>query len=138
MKLLLDANVLLDTALRRAPFAADSDRVIQWCQEHPHAGLVAWHSVANIYYFLRVAWTNAKAREFIADLLRFAIVAETGSAAVRQALSLPMSDFEDALQVAAALAGEADFIVTRDTRDFRQSPLRVMTPPQFLREMEIA
>ena len=138
MKLLLDANVLLDTALRRVPFAADSDRAIQWCQEHPRAALIAWHSVANIYYFLRISWTNAKARDFIADLLRFAIVTEAGNAAVKHALNLPMNDFEDALQVAAALAGGADFIVTRDTRDYRRSPLVAITPAQFLRKMEIS
>jgi len=137
VKLLLDANVLLDTALRRVPFAADSDRVIQWCQEHPHAGLVAWHSVANIYYFLRVAWTNAKAREFIADLLRFAIVAETGSAAVRQALSLPMSDFEDALQVAAAISSETDFIITRNAADYRGSVIPVLTPGDFRKRFAV-
>lgn len=138
MKLLLDANVLLDTALRRQPFAVDSDRVVIWCQENPHSALIAWHSVANLYYFLRAAWTDAKARGFIDDLLLFAIVPESGSMAVRQALTLPMSDFEDALQVAVGLTGGADYIITRDIRDFRRSPLQAMTPAQFLREISIA
>lgn len=135
MKLLLDADVLLDTALHREPFAADSDRVIQWCQETPHAALVAWHSLSNLYYLLRPSRADAGARGFIADLLRFAVVASGGSEAVRRALSLPLRDFEDALQVAAAISGGADFIVTRNLRDFGRSPLPAMTPSDFLRKV---
>jgi predicted nucleic acid-binding protein len=78
VKLLLDADVLLDTALRREPFAAESDRLIQWCQETPQAALVAWHSISNLYYLLRAAHSNAGAREFITDLMRFAVVAVAG------------------------------------------------------------
>jgi predicted nucleic acid-binding protein len=135
VKLLLDADVLLDTALRREPFAADSDRLIQWCQETPQAALVAWHSISNLYYLLHAAHSDAGAREFITDLMRFAVVASGGTEAVRQALTLPLRDFEDALQVAAALSGGADFIITRNIRDFGRSPLPVVTPSHFLRKI---
>lgn len=132
---MLDADVLLDTALRREPFADDSDRLIQWCQETPHAALVAWHSISNLYYLLRIALNDAKAREFITDLMRFAMVASGGTDAVRQALTLPMRDFEDALQVAAALSGGAEVIVTRNIRDFGRSPLPAITPSHFFRKI---
>ena len=135
MKLLLDADVLLDTALRREPFASDSDRLIQWCQETPQTALVAWHSVSNLYYLLRAGRTDARAREFITDLMRFVVVTSGGTEAVRQALMLPLRDFEDALQVAAALSGGADFIITRNIRDFGRSPLPAVTPSHFLRKI---
>jgi predicted nucleic acid-binding protein len=54
---------------------------------------------------------------------------------VKQALTLPLRDFEDALQVAAALSGGADFIITRNIRDFGRSPLPVVTPSHFLRKI---
>jgi predicted nucleic acid-binding protein len=133
VKVLLDADVLLDTALRRQPFAADSDRVIQWCQETPQAAIVAWHGISNLYYLLSLALDDAKAREFISDLLRFVVVASGGTDAVRHALALPLREFEDALQVAAAISGGADVIVSRNVRDFRRSPLPAVTPSHFLR-----
>ncbi len=133
--MLLDADVLLDTALRRQPFAAESDRLIQWCQETPQSAMVAWHSISNLYYLLRIAVADAKAREFISDLMRFTAVASGGTDAVRQALLIPMRDFEDALQVAAALAGGAEMIVTRNIRDFVRSPLPAVTPAHFLRKI---
>jgi hypothetical protein len=43
-----------------------------------------------------------------------------------------ISDFEDALQMAAAIAGRAEVFVTRNKADFQLSPLPVMTPEAFL------
>ena len=68
------------------------------------------------------------ARQFIADLLEFVEVVRTGTADVRYALDLPMSDFEDALQAAAARACGARAIVTRNVRDFARSPIPAITP----------
>ncbi len=39
-----------------------------------------------------------------------------------------MSDFEDALQVAAAAACQADSIVTRNLRDYRKASIRALSP----------
>jgi hypothetical protein len=75
VKVLPDADVLLDTALRRQPFAADSDWVIQWCQETPQAAMVARHGISNLYYLLSLALDEAKARKFISDRLHFVVVA---------------------------------------------------------------
>jgi hypothetical protein len=44
-----------------------------------------------------------------------------------------MSDFEDALQAAAAISGNAEYIVTRNTADYRHSPIPAITPRDFLR-----
>ena len=132
MKLLLDTNVLLDVALERTQFFADSDAVVAWCQHNPGSGLIAWHTVSNVYYLLKSARDNAAARGFIETLLEIFEVSPTGTAAAKQALHLGVSDFEDALQIAAALAGGADVIVTRDRADYTASPLPVQSPGEFL------
>lgn len=41
-------------------------------------------------------------------------------------------DFEDSLQIAAATAWGADVIVTRDKDGFANSPIKVLTPTEFL------
>jgi hypothetical protein len=43
-----------------------------------------------------------------------------------------ISDFEDALQVACAVAGFADFIITRNMEDFAPSSIPALTPEAFL------
>ena len=48
-----------------------------------------------------------------------------------------MNDLEDALQASAAVAFKAAFIVTRNVRDYQKSPIRALSPVQFLAKLEI-
>jgi hypothetical protein len=52
------------------------------------------------------------------------------------AANLPMKDFEDALQCAAALACGADVIVTRNLEDYHFSPINAVTPTQILNDLQ--
>ena len=47
-------------------------------------------------------------------------------------LSSDWKDYEDATQNATALRAEADCIVTRNKKDFSNSPLPVYTPAELL------
>ncbi len=76
--------------------------------------------------------TCAIARVFISELIRFVAVAECGTDAIAYAAGLGMSDFEDAMQVAAARACGARFVVTRNARDFRRSPIPAIAPQEAL------
>ena len=46
--------------------------------------------------------------------------------------ALPMTDFEDAMQVAAARACGAQHIVTRNVRDYESSPISAISPQDAL------
>ena len=71
-------------------------------------------------------------RDFIVELTRFVGVATTDTEAIRYAAELPMEDFEDAMQVAAARACGARHIVTRNVRDYERSPIRAVSPQEAL------
>ena len=73
------------------------------------------------------------ARDFIVELTRFVEVASTDTDDIRYAAGLPMSDFEDAMQVAAARACGARCIVTRNLRDYEHSPIRATPPLEAIR-----
>ena len=93
---------------------------------------MAWHTVSNVHYIVARERDAAFARRFIADILEFLEVAPTDTADLRYALDLPMTDFEDALQAAAARACGARSIVTRNVRDFARSPVPAVTPGDAL------
>jgi predicted nucleic acid-binding protein len=131
LKILVDTDVLLDIALDRKAFADESSAVLEWCQQTPGGALIAWHTVSNIYYILRVARSDAKGREFVADLLGFIGVISGGTESVKHALTMRITDFEDAMQVAAAMSGNADLIVTRNVADYRHALIAAITPQQF-------
>jgi predicted nucleic acid-binding protein len=48
------------------------------------------------------------------------------------ATTLPGSDFEDNLQIACAVEAKLDAIVTRNPKDFADSPVPVLTPTELL------
>jgi PIN domain len=132
LKILVDTDVLLDVALDRKAFVDESSAVLEWCQRMPGSALIAWHTVSNIYYMLRVARSDAKGREFVGDLLSFTDVCSGGTEAVRRALTMRMGDFEDALQVTAAISGSAHCVITRNVTDYRNSVIQPLTPSEFI------
>jgi len=70
--------------------------------------------------------------QFIADLLAWADVAQTSKADALWAVQAGLNDFEDALQLSAAISSTANIVITRNTTDFKNSPIPVMTPEEFL------
>ncbi len=130
--ILLDTDVLIDLALDREPHAGAAAALIDHLERAPRMAFVAWHTISNFYYLVRPARGGAAAKDFIEGLIRFVTVAPTDTEALRYATSLRMRDFEDTMQVAVARACGAEFIVTRNTKDFRQSPIAAKTPAEAL------
>jgi predicted nucleic acid-binding protein len=130
MRVLIDTDVLLDVALGREPFVRDSQQVLEWAQGEPRQAAVAWHSLSNLFYL-----TGPHSRDFIKDLVQFVEVSPAGTKEAKQALGFPMGDLEDALQAAAALAFDALFVVTRNIRDYKGSPVPPISPARFIKEL---
>ena len=130
MRLLLDINVILDVILERPGETASSD-LIATCSQQNQAWL-AWHSVATLSYLIERQQNAKAARLAITELLTWAKVATTGHSDALQALHWTMADFEDALQASAAMACGANYIITRNMRDFAVSPVPAITPEKYL------
>jgi hypothetical protein len=121
--------LLLDIALQR-PGAPASARLLALCGRQ-HDGWLAWHSVATLAHLIERQRSAISSRDFIRGVLAWADVAKTGRPDALAALDVPMRDFEDALQVAAAMACGAQFIITRNARDFKASPVPALSPDAF-------
>ncbi len=132
---LVDSDVLIDIALTREPHVGSSRRLVDRLQQERQDLFIAWHTASNAFYNVSRQASPEIARTFITSLLEFAEVAPAATADLRYALSLPMDDFEDAMQVAAASACEARFIITRNERDYARSPIPFLTPAEALAEL---
>ncbi|MCY3952542.1 MAG: PIN domain-containing protein [bacterium] len=132
--MLLDTDVLIDVALDRHPHADSSSELLDRLEQGRQRAFIAWHSISNFYYIVAPSAGGADARDFIAELSDFVQVAVTDTESLRYAVGLPMADFEDAMQVAAARACGAQRIVTRNVKDYRNSPIRAITPAEALGE----
>ena len=130
--ILIDTDVLVDVAFDRRPHSEVAVDFLDLVQTWVEGASVAWHTISNLYYVVRPIQGDATARDFILNLVRYVDVVRTDTEDVRYAVGLPMRDFEDAMQVAAARACGARAIVTRNLRGYRNSPIPVMSPQQFL------
>ena len=135
MILLVDTDILIDVALDRRPYATVAAELLDALERRKATGFIAWHSVANFHYLVVSKQGSSATKAFVLELLRFVQVAPTSTDSVRYAASLPMRDFEDALQVAAALACGANAIATRNVRDYARAPVRATTPTNLLKEL---
>ena len=127
-RILFDVNVVLDVLLDRKPHAEAS--AVAWAAVETGAaeGLLAAHAVTTIHYLIRKEMSAAKARRIISAILRVFGIAAVNSAVIQEALQLSCPDFEDAVTAAAARQTSCDYIVTRDPKGFRGSPVQPLTP----------
>ena len=135
MIILLDTDILIDVALDRTPHADDAARLLDALEHRPGSAFIAWHTVSNFYYLLAPTRGRSGAKAFLVDLSHFVDVARTTTESLRYAAQLEMTDFEDAMQVAAAAACGADVIATRNVRDYARSPIRAARPGALLDEL---
>ncbi len=132
--ILIDTDVLIDVALDRRPHSESASELFDRLEQGMGTAWVAWHSLSNLYYIVTPAIGGVGARDFIVELTRFVEVASTATDDIRYAAGLPMSDFEDAMQVAAARACGARCIVTRNVRDYARSPIPPVNPLEAIYE----
>ena len=126
--ILIDTDVLIDVALDREPFAEAAAQVLDLVELGYEKACIAWHSVSNLYYLVSPRHGGISTRDFIVQLTHIVDVATTDTEGVRYAASLPMKDFEDAMQVAAARGCGATRIVTRNLKDYKKSPIPAISP----------
>lgn len=127
-----DTNIILDVALARSPWAADAVALLDRAAKGTVRGAVASHAVTTFAYLIERARGRRTALTAVADLLATLEVVPLGRADFQRALALGLKDFEDAVQVAACLQIGADFLVSRDPKDFRGAPVTVRSAAEVL------
>ena len=131
-RLLVDTNVVLDVLLDRQPHADASVAIWASIENGPCEGYLAAHAITTIHYLIQRELGAGRAKQLISLIMRVFRVAAVDGMVLEQALRLPLVDFEDAVTVAAGQASACEFIVTRDLKGFRGSPVRVLAPEAVL------
>lgn len=137
MRLLLDANILLDCLILESDESPRTGReasatILDLCDRGVHHGLVAWHTLPIVSFYHGKLNEASRTGAMIDALLRFLETPTVGHLDAQRWRATGVADFEDALQVAAALAGRADFVVTRNLSDFHNAVIPAVTPEVFL------
>jgi len=131
-KAFFDLNVILDVLQNREPFYEASAQLLAFAETGRLQGFVAPHSLTTLFYLVSKDQSSAKARATITNLLQFLSVAKIDQSTIEQAMSLSYRDFEDAVQMIAAVQSKVDYFVTRNPKDFQPPMLTVIQPSELL------
>ncbi len=133
MRALLDTDVILDLVLERTPFVADAEALVEAHDQGLFSAYIAPITPVNAFYIVRKIKGAVIAREMVTTIIDGFYVCPLDLTVLQSAGILPLADFEDAVQLAAALASGLDAIVTRNVADYAGATLPVYRPNEFLK-----
>lgn len=133
--ILVDLNVLLDVIQAREPHYAASAQVLDQVVSKKVKGVIPAHAVTTLHYLVRRYKDETSAREAVEWLMRHFDIAPIGHAQLMRARSLGWSDFEDAVVAAAAESTGCRCLITRNVKDFADSPVTALLPEEYLAAM---
>lgn len=132
MVVLIDTNVVIDFLITREPYYKASSEVITKCASKKLKGYIAFHSIPNLWYILRKMPENQR-RKWLSDICEFLQVTGASHEDVLKAIKmLDFRDFEDCLQDRCAERIKAEYIITRNVKDFTGSVVPAVSPEEFL------
>lgn len=132
MRVLLDNDGVLDFLLERQPFFIEADEIFIRLQNKEFKGYISAITPINAFYTTRKEKGKDIAFRAVEGLLKLVEVAKTDKQILQNAFSLNFTDYEDAVQCASAMAENLDAIVTRNTKDYKNSTIKVYLPSEFL------
>lgn len=131
MKIMLGTNIVIDILEKREPFFANSYLVLLNALENGDLCMMPVSAVTDIAYILR---KSGDVKDKLLKLSYMISLTDVTADDFNEAVKSDMPDFEDALLAACAKRNKADCLVTRNAKDFAKSPVRAITPKQFLKE----
>lgn len=133
---LIDTNIFIDVLQDRIPFTDNSQAVIGLVTQKKIKGAVAAHSITNLWYILRKTYSDEERRNYLLSLFElFDVVSIDKNRLVAALENSNFKDFEDCLQDECACAINADYIITRNAKDFESSMVKALTPEEFLENL---
>lgn len=96
-------------------------------------GIMAAHSIPNLFYILRKDFSQEERRALLKDLCSIFRISDLNTKKIMAALDNDkFFDFEDCLQEQCAVEEVADYIVTRNPDDFIESRVKVIQPDELV------
>jgi hypothetical protein len=107
--------------------------IFKQCVKGNMAGFACAHEITTLNYFLSKSNKDkAKVRKTIPGIMkRFKVIA-TDEEILTKALYSGIDDFEDAVIEVSSKENDAEYILTRNTKDFKKSMVKAITPEELL------
>jgi predicted nucleic acid-binding protein len=133
MKIFLDTNIIVDLLSDRQPFSKYAIQIFQKAENNEIQLYTSSHSIATTHYLLKKYLEEKELRNVIYDLLQYLTVIAVDVDIIKKGLRSNHKDYEDAIQILCASSVQnIDYIVTRNTKDFKTSEIPVLNPDEII------
>ena len=136
MKVLFDTNIILDVLLDRQPFAEHASFLMSKVERSEINGFLCATTVTTIHYLLSKYLDKERAINSINSIMALFEVASVNRLVIENALKSKFTDFEDSVLHESARHAGAEYIITRNIKDFKNTKIPAFTPTEFLNMLE--
>jgi predicted nucleic acid-binding protein len=133
----IDTNVVLDLLLTRQEFVDPAAEIWDANSQGKFKGYISAVTPVNVFYIARKVKGIDFAFDAVKQLLDNWQIAGLDRSILLAAYASSFSDYEDAVQNASADAERLDYIVTRNIDHFRRTTITVLTPVDFLKQLNL-
>ncbi len=136
MKVLFDTNIILDVLLDRKPFSEHASYILSSVERSEMSGFLCATTITTIHYLLSKYLDKEKAIDSITSIMALFEVAPVNRLVIENALQSKFTDFEDSVLHESARHAGAEYIITRNLKDFKNAKIPVFSPTEFLSMLE--
>jgi predicted nucleic acid-binding protein len=133
MNVLIDTNIALNILLKQPSFYAGSRNLFYLAEDGYFTGFISASAITDIFYIAQKALGKKQTKEELKKLLTVFLPATVTDNNIYEALNLDWEDFEDSVQFIIGKNFSADYIVTRNIKDYSSSTIPAIEPEQFLK-----
>lgn len=132
-RVFIDTNIILDWFANRVPFHAAAKELFKKGESKEIEILISTRSFISTEYILRKQLGKEKSRLALSVLDNISTTCSSAERVISLAIFSKFSDFEEAFQYYTAIENEAQFLITRDPKGFKDSAIPVMNAEEFLK-----
>jgi predicted nucleic acid-binding protein len=132
--LLIDTDVIIDFLIDRKPHSREAAILFTLIEQKKLKGYVSSLTFSNLYYVLKKIESHSRVISKLDSISKMLTILKVDQQTIKDALASRFLDFEDGIQYYCALDfRKVDVLITRNTKDYKNSEIPVMTPADYLK-----
>ena len=136
MKVLIDTNIALDILLKRQDYP-NAEVIYSLAEKSKIACYISASAITDIFFLSKKDLGKKPAKEALKTLLSVFKPAAVTDSHIYKALDLAWDDFEDSVQYIVGESFAADYIVTRNAKDYSSGSITAVSPEDFLKTITV-
>jgi len=131
LRILFDTNIILDVLLNRKKFVELSSNLVGMVESKKIEGYLCATTITTLDYLIAKAINRKQANIEIKKLLTIFNIADVNSTVLELSVNSAFADFEDAVQYYSGECCKVEGLVTRNTKDYKNTNLPIYTPDEL-------